>query len=1186
MFDESGFIAQLEAANTDEFAEMLRSPTREQEKALRTYFGEERYQRLHSNAIRAGLRGTVSEPEGNVVVLPGIMGSELSSYSRSGSGSQIWVKVMQIMDGALASLQLAEDGRSGVEKSIDVRPSGIMKRHYGELLLALSERWRVRAFWFDWRKDLRLSAADLETQIRGWFGDDAPVHLVAHSMGGLVARTFIKSYAARWKTMWDEEGNGLRGGRLIMLGTPNHGSFSVPQVMTGIDGLVKKLALLDLEHTRRELIDIFASFPGLYQMLPSPLLNQDYQRLYEAGIYGDLKISQPLLNCAIKQHKMIADVADADRMVYVAGTNRPTFSGIKAITKLASRKSYDVTMDGDGRVSHALGRLKGKDGRTIPTYYIDASHGDLSVSEEVFSALKELIPHGETSVLPSKSRALLQATATRGDSSAASSARDPLSLIEQADAADERLLLKAIRARSTGAGALSRDGRPTFYVSSQERLVEEVLTRGFVSCRDEEATPSQLEAPFEPASIKLALLCAGIEEVGDGEAESRPQSSPDAIAVGHYIGVAPQAAELALDQAISARLPGCLKGSDGLLSQLVARGIIQGGRGQIFLLPDPRTDGKEPERMIAVVGMGYPGRFGVPELTLAARELCWVLGRLGKKHLATVLIGGGKGNISTRATVDAWTRGIKHAVTGSSDDASRLQQVTFVEEDPRKLQKVDKAINAAKEALGKRNRLVIEYTPLDQAFTSDQKAGFDKKAQQLMRAEIKHALAIDSGEVIEKPTRVTLALEGGQYRFGAITESAALPERAVPLDQKLVGEANDELAAEWRPARQLERGRLLERLLVPEDLRDQLATNAPLVMVLDSTTARIHWEMVAQPRGDGDTAQEPPSDDALARSFLGTSRGFTRQLITPFAPAPQPPPPSRRLLRVLVVADPAANAPLPGAQEEGVQVADIFQTFNEVWAERTESRIEVVRLFGPSEATRTEVLRHLLLRSYDVLHYAGHCVYDESDPARQGWVFADGDPPDLLSPHELNRIDRIPKFVFSNACQSGITPDRSEEREAALAPGFAEAFFKRGVANFVCTAWPVDDGAARSLAVTLYSHLLGLDSDPERPGRYRQVDPLPMWEAMQKARRAIFDSVGGARTWGAYQHYGDPFFRLFDPATIESNGANKAEAAASNGSAQRGRGAPDLSATLEHKVAAAPRARASRRRPAPQPPAR
>jgi hypothetical protein len=373
----------------------------------------------------------------------------------------------------------------------------------------------------------------------------------------------------------------------------------------------------------------------------------------------------------------------------------------------------------------------------------------------------------------------------------------------------------------------------------------------------------------------------------------------------------------------------------------------------------------------------------------------------------------------------------------------------------------------------------------------------------------------------------------------------------------------------------------MERLLVPEDLRDHLVGNAPLVMVLDATTARLHWEMVAQSRADGDSAQEPPSTETLRTSFLGTSRGFTRQLITPFAPAPQPPPPSRRLLRVLVVADPAEDAHLPGAEEEGVEVADIFETFNEVWADSTVSRVEVVRLFGPSEATRTEVLRHLLLRSYDVLHYAGHCMYDEGNPARQGWVFGLGDPPDLLSPHELNRIDRIPKFVFSNACESGITPDRSEERSVGLAPGFAEAFFQRGVANFVCTAWPVDDGAARTLALTLYSHLLGLKEDPDRPGRYVQDRPRPMWEAMQEARLAIFDSVGGARTWGAYQHYGDPYFRLFDPATTEASGPNGEHArAAANGSARRKQKDADLSATLQGEATVAGRTESVRPTPA------
>jgi hypothetical protein len=204
-------------------------------------------------------------------------------------------------------------------------------------------------------------------------------------------------------------------------------------------------------------------------------------------------------------------------------------------------------------------------------------------------------------------------------------------------------------------------------------------------------------------------------------------------------------------------------------------------------------------------------------------------------------------------------------------------------------------------------------------------------------------------------------------------------------------------------------------------------------------------------------------------------------------------------------------------------------------------------------------------------------MYDESNAARQGWVFSVADPPDLLSPHELNRIDRIPKFVFSNACESGITPDRSEERTVGLAPGFAEAFFQRGVANFVCTAWPVDDGAARTLAVRLYSSLLGLEPDRERPGRYRQARPKPMWEAMQEARLAIFDSVGGARTWGAYQHYGDPYFRLFDPATIEASGVVDDHArAASNGSARREEGDADLSAAFHRETKVAGRSKTAK----------
>jgi CHAT domain len=122
--------------------------------------------------------------------------------------------------------------------------------------------------------------------------------------------------------------------------------------------------------------------------------------------------------------------------------------------------------------------------------------------------------------------------------------------------------------------------------------------------------------------------------------------------------------------------------------------------------------------------------------------------------------------------------------------------------------------------------------------------------------------------------------------------------------------------------------------------------------------------------------------------------------------------------------------------------------------------------------------------------------------------------------------------VFSNACESGVTPDRTGARSAALAPSFAESFFARGVSNFVCTAWPVDDQPAREFACRVYAALLGLELGlPGRPASPAAREPQVMHEAMRDARAAIAEAYGGC-TWGAYQHYGNPHFRFFDPASL------------------------------------------------------
>src|SRR5690606_8324430 len=113
---------------------------------------------------------------------------------------------------------LDADGLSEYNPGLTIEATGIMKRYYGELLLALAERWHVHAFWYDWRKDLKISAAELHAQINRWFPEQEAVHFVTHGSGGLVARTFIHEYGERWQA------EGGRG-RLVMLGAPNYGSL-------------------------------------------------------------------------------------------------------------------------------------------------------------------------------------------------------------------------------------------------------------------------------------------------------------------------------------------------------------------------------------------------------------------------------------------------------------------------------------------------------------------------------------------------------------------------------------------------------------------------------------------------------------------------------------------------------------------------------------------------------------------------------------------------------------------------------------------------------------------------------------------------------------------------------------------------------------------------------------------------
>jgi pimeloyl-ACP methyl ester carboxylesterase len=1156
---ELEIVRRFNAARTpQELADLLRNPSPEEAKALAAFLGEEKFARLRALSFTVGEdRGDSSSLMGrNVVVLPGIMGSELEIRSALGSYN-LWLSLLRISREGLDKLKLDSTGAPSPTSAHKVVATGLLLKYYGELIMTLGQSWNVRAFAYDWRLDLDTQAAVLLQFIRTQFGGQ-PVSIVAHSMGGLVAR-------ALWRLKPKANAGAPLLTRLVMLGTPNHGSFEVPLILTGIEDTVKKLTWLthpflsvfNREEGRRRLLAILSTFPGIYQMLP--LRGTGAQQLAKSATYSAINpnVGQSSLDRGVGFLKSLDSAIDAERMTYVAGYGIETIVGVDTGLPLDRLSSYWASDAGDGRVSHELGLLPG-----VPTYYVPAAHGELPVHQDVLAALQDLLQSGSTNKLEKEvpqDRALSQPRrpnpAARDDALFASEVRD---WAEQARAFNDQQALNwdpattqledeilsnwlgDPNAPSSSApdASVSRDGDETRFIRTKPKLVIRLVGGNIADCH----RPSLTGIP-------------GI----------------DAVAVGIYQSQRKAWAAIGdIDNSIASESQ--REGGGKLLTDLIERGTVRGDLAVSTLIPDPRDDSLC--RDIVLVGMGIGGQFGPTEARQTARELAWYLGRVGKKHLATILIGAGRGNLSPGIAMRETLIGLARGVNDSRiehNSKRRLEVVTFVEFFEDRIRDMHEAIMTFGKAIGDRHGVDIEYKQL----TEEELKTFDEKGVertcQKERERIQRRAAGEPSAAVHadlQPTKIIVEQVQDSFWFSAITDSASIPQRQVEVDPKLIDEQNDILVAAMPNEVQIKAGRVLGLLLIPRDFRRLFASGAPVVLDVDTNTARVHWELVVHENPDV-LSIEDDSDP----QFLSLRRGFTRQLRTRVAPPPEPLPAAGRIMRALIVADPAADAPLLGAQREGFEVAQIFQAFNQ--RATGGSRIDVTQLIGAGAATRQRVLSELLVGHYDILHYAGHCYFDNAAPLTCGWLFHRGSSKDdrvVLAARELRAVDRVPRFIFSNACESGVMPIRPEERSSAFAPAFAETFFERGVNNFVCTGWPVNDRAARLFARVFYGHVLGLVLDEEATG-VEVLDvqtPASMSEAMRAAREAVRLFGSGLRTWGAYQHYGNPYTRFFPPGTTSStargqSGAPPRRDGSSGGSAEKKDGDPGASSATAAK---------------------
>ena len=262
-----------------------------------------------------------------------------------------------------------------IGKRRSIRQLGVMLPGYLKMILSLQAAgFRVKLHPYDWRRSVRDLGRQLAEQLLHDAADE--VMLVAHSMGGLVARAALKQVGSAKVT------------RLIQLGTPNQGSFALVQVLRGCYPTVRKLGAVDqVNHAEALTRRVFRSFYSFYEMLP-PHAYSPHINLFDIQQWPQDMLMPPAARLKLGR-RLPAHLAAADRRCHaIIGVNQATVCGIR---REHDEFVFEYRQDGDGTVSAALASWQG-----AQQWYVNEAHGQLPRSSQVCQATIELLQSGAT----------------------------------------------------------------------------------------------------------------------------------------------------------------------------------------------------------------------------------------------------------------------------------------------------------------------------------------------------------------------------------------------------------------------------------------------------------------------------------------------------------------------------------------------------------------------------------------------------------------------------------------------------------------------------------------------------------------------------------------------------------------------------------------------------------------------
>ena len=1019
-----------------------------------------------ADGLRGARRAASDKPAAErpaVFLLPGILGSHLAV-----DGKRVWLGARII--GGLASLAWREGASN-------IAPDGPMGISYDDLVAFLSASHEVIEFAFDWRRPIedearRLAdAMDVAVAVRASSGQ--PVRLLAHSMGGLLARTVQLERPDTWKAWLARPGS-----RLLMVGTPNAGSFAPMQVLSGDDSFGNMLATFGLPFQDHKARQLMAEMPGFIQLQAGlldeslglassarwqALADQDIETVRRANRWHDDEIQrnayrwgvppQAVLDRAVawrkKMDQQVIDVLPGckDRILLVTGKAKFTPVGFE-VDPREGLVYLDAPDEGDGRVTMTHACLPG-----VRTWRMDCVHGDMCNHPNAFQALLELLTDGDTQ--------RLQAVASPAGTGA-----------------------------GTGAGA--RAGRGSAVAAPGVPAAPAPWVR---------SRPSRVRGVGRPPPTGLNVLFADRGESAAAAPVARNAALhisvqngnlkfiSHTLMVGHYAAMALTGTEDVVDLFIGRAM-----------SASLAAGLYPEAPGSHQIFVNTRQSPESPLSLprppqVVVAGLGEEGKLRSQDLTRTVRQatLAWAQRVAespghGAAHfeLAATLIGSGGVGMSVATSAQAVAQGVREAneklQEGGWPLCSHLRLIELY---------LDRATDAWRGL-----QLLAEASPEHFALTPTVLPG----AGALRRP-------LDSGyrgAAYDFISATTDKDEFGEPKivYALDTKRARTEVRAQATQSRLVTELVRRASNDAN--RDTEIGRTLFQLLVPVEMEANLGGSSEMLLEVDDGTAAIPWEMLDPPADGRGTPDAPWAIRSKLLRKLRTVE-FRHQVSD-----------ARIEDAVLVIGEPrvdaAKYAPLPGARAEAEAVRDALSGQQGLDASRVHALISTGDNAGPDAPAVTGAL---LAQRYRIIHIAGHGeppekVKDADGTERyrlRGVVLSDGT---YLSPREVESMRVVPELVFLNCCHLSADPDKLLEQgydRAAFAAGVAKQLIRIGVRCVVAAGWAVEDDAAKSFATAFYRALLG---------GQRFMD------AVHAARVAARTASPSGNTWAAYQCYGDP----------------------------------------------------------------